>query len=224
MGTRLWNCAKNWSIYTKEPTPPARSQHDCLSLLCPLAESSAFSPDVPLYFPPITHTSVPGRVQGCVAFFPTAHLKARWFELHPNLQASDCPLLQPGAAGGDSGRTPRPLAAQSGVCSRRCFPTRLDPGRDWCCLTPGAAPIPEPAGICFISLAADEKPWPQDVFVHILLGKARGGAGAEEGGSQVTLWILKFIFNTFFFFPPKELKLFLFSSDALGVLFCLLQQ
>lgn len=43
----------------------------------------------------------------------------------------------------------------------------------------------------FISLAAHEKPWPQDVFVHVEL---RG-----EEGSGVILWPIEFIYLFFLF-------------------------
>lgn len=71
------------------------------------------------------------------------------------------------------------------------------PPWSWRCLAPGAAPARAGRNSLYL-LAVDERPWPQDVFVHILLGEARGGVSAEEGGTWAVLWIL----NTFLFHPP----------------------
>lgn len=65
-----------------------------------------------------------------------------------------------------------------------------------------ALPPPLPAGIPFISLAADEKPWPQDVFVHILLGRQLSRA----------LYPQLDFFPLISFSPSEELKPFPLES------------
>lgn len=115
----------------------------------------AFSPDLSLYFPSIICTGIPGRAQLSMAF-SHGPSKGALFEV-----------------------VPKPVSRRAGGSSPGCAGWLL-----WhFSRCPGAGTAlheallpPQPAGIPFISLAADEKPRPQDVLVHILLGKARGGS------------------------------------------------
>jgi len=81
----------------------------------------------------------------------------------------------------------------------RCFP-RCRAGR--------AAWQRAPAGTHCSVLAAHEKAHPQDVFVRVVLGRAKGGPRMERKGAELMLCGVKFVSNKFSFVFPKGLKLF----------------
>lgn len=97
---------------------------------------------------------------------------------------------------------------------------------------PGPGPAlhraPRAAGIRFISLAADEKLLATGCVCPHFAGESEGRSEGR-GGMELSYALDPQVYfkYSFFLFPPKELKMFLFppfSSDALGDLFCLLQQ
>lgn len=84
--------------------------------------------------------------------------------------------------------------AAGGARAARCFP--------WC-RAGRAAWQGAPAGTHCSVLAAHEKPHPQDVFVRVLLGRAKGGPRMERKGAELRSAVSSLFPTSFLLFSQK---------------------